>query len=54
MIRTPATAQTNPDPEQTRLEVPPEVLTTTIGGHINQTAVEGVAPTREDALGGPS
>lgn len=53
MIHTPATAQTNPDPEQTRLVAPPGVLTT-IGSHIVQTAIEGVVPIRRDALGGLS
>lgn len=53
MIHTPATAQTNPDREQTRLAVPPGVLTTT-GSRIVQTVLEAVVPTWEDALGGLS
>ncbi|KAK7737155.1 hypothetical protein SLS63_002946 [Diaporthe eres] len=42
VIHTPATALTNPDPEQTRHEVPPAVLTT-IGNHIVQMPTEDFA-----------
>lgn len=52
MIHTPATAQTNPDPEQTLLAVLPGVITT-IGNHIGQMVIVDVVPTWEDGLGGP-
>lgn len=52
MIHTPVTAQTNRDPEQTLLAVPPGAITT-IGNHIVQMVIVDVVPTWEDALGGP-
>lgn len=53
MIRTPAIAQTNPGLEQTRLAVPPGVLTTTDNPTV-QTAIEDVVPTWAGAPGGHS
>lgn len=53
MIRTPAIAQTSPDPEQTRLAVPHEVLAA-IGNHTAhtvQTVSQGAVPIKDAALG---